>query len=727
MSLVISIVLSGQGYLSQKFSPNARVFSASKGSALPTGQKSLLKVKAIAQKSYVDVFLRLKNSEELDSLLATGVIVNSRIGNIVTAMVPVDSMARLGRVSNVRRVEVGTPVFLNMDKARYAANVDSVALGKGLDQPYKGKGVVIGIVDNGFQYGHVNFYNSTLDSLRVKRVWNQNSSAGVKPAKYGYGSEYKTSAAILGAAYDNTTELHGTHVAGIAAGSDQKNNYSGVAPEADLIFVSYSSSSNTGVLDGIKYVYDYASEVSEPAVVNLSLGSHIGPHDGTSIFDQACDALQGPGRLLVGAAGNEGAIPVHIKKTFASSADTLKTLFAYTDTTVQVVASDIWSGANQNFRIAVGIYDTSTQKYLYKSRFIDANTVDSIDYEISYNKFTPKAINGYVYVATEKNADNSKANAYIQSELNNMTSSQHVCVFITSSSGYVDAWSLENYCLFNPAKISGWTVGGTASSIGEIGGTGNNIISVGSYSTKNKFTNISNQSFSVPSLVVGTISSFSSKGPTGDGRIKPDIAAPGALIASSFSEAVANTSEYSSQRVAQTPFNGNTYYYGVMQGTSMASPFVAGVLATWLQANPLLAPADIRTLFRQTAINDAYTGSVRTAGSNIWGFGKIDAWAGIKKIIATSGIEHSTKPDMANGLFSLNQQGKTITLNFFQDVDDVVVSVYSLTGKEVYRNAIGNMKQYEESSLILGGLQKGIYILHVAGKNSSSNNRKIIL
>ncbi len=728
IGLIVSALLLGQGFLSKKFSPNIRMISMLKSEVdgLSVRFRSLSKTKTVEQNSYVNAFIRLKDGADLDSLEAAGVIVNSKVNNIVTAMIPIDSVSRLGQIANVKRVEMGIPVFMRMNKARIAANVDSVILGKDLNQGYKGKGVVVGVVDNGFQYGHVSFYNSTRDTLRVKRVWDQNLNTGTEPTNYAYGSEFKTSSAILSAAYDNKTETHATHVAGIAAGGDMQNSYYGVAPEADLVFVSYSSTSNTGILDGIKYVYDYATDVSKPAVVNLSLGSHIGPHDGTSTFDQACDELQGAGRLLVGAAGNEGADSLYIHKSFTSSTDTLKTLYAYADTTEQVVLSDIWSGVGQSYKVAVGIYDTSTKKYIYKSEFIEANTTGSIYYKVSKSTTNPAAIYGYLYVGTELNADNNKSNAYVQSELNNLSSNQHVCVFITASSGYVDAWSETYYCAFNPQKLSGWTTGSSSSSVGEIGGTGNKIISVGAFSTKNRFTNISSQSYSFSSLTVGDIAYFSSKGPTADGRVKPDIAAPGALIASSFSSAVANTSSNSYLRVGQTTFNAATYYYGIMQGTSMASPFVAGVLATWLQANPKLTPADVRSIFQQTAINDSYTGTVNATGSNTWGYGKIDAWNGIKKIVATTGVESSTVAN-TGGLFSLTKSSKTITLNFLQDVDGVVVSIYSLTGKEMYRNNPGSVSQGEEGSFVLDGLPNGIYILRVAGKNSLSQNRKIIL
>ena len=60
-----------------------------------------------------------------------------------------------------------------MNKARTETLVDNVQSGKDLTTPFLGKDVVIGIVDNGFEYGHINFYNTDGTQLRVKRVWNQ--------------------------------------------------------------------------------------------------------------------------------------------------------------------------------------------------------------------------------------------------------------------------------------------------------------------------------------------------------------------------------------------------------------------------------------------------------------------------------------------------------------------------------------------------------------------------
>ena len=148
-----------------------------------------------------------------------------------------------------------------------------------LTGPYFGKDVVVGIIDNGFEYGHPNFYNKDHTAYRVKRVWDQNVDTGTPPTGFSYGVEYINQDSILKVAYDLPDASHGTHVAGIAAGADRTNGntYYGIAGDADIVLVSYLSD-DTDIANGIKYIYDYATSVGKPCVINLSLGSYMGPH-----------------------------------------------------------------------------------------------------------------------------------------------------------------------------------------------------------------------------------------------------------------------------------------------------------------------------------------------------------------------------------------------------------------------------------------------------------------
>ncbi|WP_418655006.1 S8 family serine peptidase [Anoxybacter fermentans] len=108
------------------------------------------------------------------------------------------------------------------------------------------------------------------------------------------------------------------------------------------------------------------------------------------------------------------------------------------------------------------------------------------------------------------------------------------------------------------------------------------------------------------------LADFSSRGYTADGRIKPDICAPGYNIIA----AAANT----------------TSQYTTKSGTSMATPFVAGTVALMLDANPNLTPADVKTIIQNTAEDWG------KAGKDIdYGWGRLQAYEAIKSAGGYSG------------------------------------------------------------------------------------------
>jgi subtilisin family serine protease len=107
---------------------------------------------------------------------------------------------------------------------------------------------------------------------------------------------------------------------------------------------------------------------------------------------------------------------------------------------------------------------------------------------------------------------------------------------------------------------------------------------------------------------VGSLSSFSSRGPTRDGRTAPTLAAPGQAVMSALVGAT-GTAQYQS-----------------MSGTSMAAPHITGAIALMLQATPSLAQPAIVDCLTSTARSDAQTGAVP---NNAWGAGKMDAAAAV--------------------------------------------------------------------------------------------------
>ena len=167
----------------------------------------------------------------------------------------------------------------------------------------KGKGIIVGVVDTGIDPKHAAFQG------RILSIWDQVLS-GDGVAEGGYGVE------LTGNLLTTSRDLHGhgTHVSGIAAGSDE--TYCGVAPEADLVMVK-TDFMDAHIADGVRYIFRVADEMDRPAVVNLSLGGHWDPHDGTDSLSQIIDAESGPGKIVCCAAGNEGNDNIHAQASVA--------------------------------------------------------------------------------------------------------------------------------------------------------------------------------------------------------------------------------------------------------------------------------------------------------------------------------------------------------------------------------------------------------------------------
>ncbi len=136
------------------------------------------------------------------------------------------------------------------------------------------------------------------------------------------------------------------------------------------------------------------------------------------------------------------------------------------------------------------------------------------------------------------------------------------------------------------------------------------------------------------------LADFSSRGLTADGRLKPDISAPGYNITS----AKANS----------------TNQYVAYSGTSMATPFTSGTAALILDANPGLTPAQVISYLTGTAQDWG------PAGQDLdYGFGKLDSYAAVKAAggYTGTGIDIPTHLYKADSLAGTNKYDEfTITI-----------------------------------------------------------------
>lgn len=579
---------------------------------------------------HVAAFVEMQSEAEAGKLASYGVRINGNEQRMMSTMIPLNRFADLAQSGLCRQIDVAKKMDLHNDRATRSMRSDEANNGHMLPEKYDGTGVIVGIIDIGFEYGHPTFYDTTGTRYRVKCVWDQNMECNTHPAGYNYGIEFLTQSSILNAVCSHTNETHGSHVAGIAAGSGGPGDariYRGVAPNADLVLVATNMMS-TGIYDGINYIKSYASSLGRPCVINMSLGSQVGPHDGSTLFDQMCDTYVGntPGVLLCASAGNDGGTTLHLEKTFSDADnDTVVTSFlTFSGQANGDTYLDFWGMPGDTFFVQLGVVNTTTGQfedasYLYSSAY-------STNYSTTLTDLDGETCSLDLY-CTNADPSNGKPNITIRVQNNHQTSNnQRICVRIVGHNTTVHAWA--NKASWVSMGVAGAVTGNNRYTAGEIG-IGRTMITIGSYMSRQSWTSLSGITYGLGGTE-GDISSFSSRGPSVDGRTKPDIVGPGQILNSAINK---YNTDYSDPNgpwvVGSVQFNGATEYYATMQGTSMSSPAVAGVMALWLQANPYLTSSQAHQLIHNSGLTDAYTGSIPSTGSNTWGWGKINVYAGL--------------------------------------------------------------------------------------------------
>lgn len=625
-----------------------------------------------------------------------------------TVRLTLDALQRLAKQQGVEYIQITSGATQMLNLARQEAGTDLLHKGTDLPKAYTGEGVVVGVVDAGFDYMHAAFRRPADGALRIKRVWEQGATTldgASAPAKYGYGIELNTPELIEKAQGDSDSNSHGTHVAAIAAGSDAYKDgaYVGNAPDADIVLVALdlNASTNADISNAVQYIFDYADEVGKPCVVNLSLGNQDGPHDGTSTFDTMTDAMQGPGRLIVGAAGNHRTDAFHIDHTFATAdAAPLRTFVKYKVAPSNSVSGgtiEIWGEKGVDFTVDIAAYSTFNKKDARSTTVYPAEGVTDVDFG--------KYATGTWKVASEVSPLNGKPHVVLTSALTSIRNNYAIALTVTpKTAGRVNIWSDNTYLALESRDIEGFSAPDAASStLCEIGGTGKRILTVGSYTTRNEYTTNGGQQATLQETV-GDLSSFSSYGPTVDGRMKPNITAPGCFIIS----AVSNNDASGNLMYAEYNENfGRFNQYGYMQGTSMASPFVAGIVATWLQAYPQLTPEQLHEIVQNTARKDSFTA---TAPDSNWGYGKINALDGLRQCIekqetgcVSIGMPFDGTVRIADG---------NILLGFARDTQ-ATLGITSMTGSTLFSKPLGKCSAGETLSVAVPQLPKGVYLLSV--------------
>ncbi len=656
-------------------------------------------------KFYVAALMKVSEDFDPSQFDSYQVEVNTALETLYTVHIPIDQYADFLEVPGIAYIELTKKVHPKLETALEASQVDRVHLGENLSQKYSGKGVVMGIIDFGFDYTHPTFYDSEGDTYRIKKVWEQNTLEGEPPAGFSYGRELSSEQSLLEAQTDIPLTGHGTHVAGIAAGSGGALNelYRGVAYESDIVLVSVNSregisGKNTGVIDGINYIFQYADSVGKPAVVNLSQGHHTGPHDGTSLADQAIDALSGPGRIIVGAVGNEGdasGFYLHFDHDFENE-DTILSYVVWPDgISAGNTLVDIWGEEGANFEVSIEVFNPRTKVQEAVSASLDS------DNPVSFVSGTLVDLEGdtlYYEGGIEINPLNNRPHALLfidntgQSEgedvdFNDLLDNDFVQLRFQADRGTVHAYAANNSgeAFFTDLSgigadefIEGTRVlgGNPNSTMGELGGTARSIISVGGYTTKNSFMNTNGDEVSLDE-VIGEPYVRTSRGPTLDGRLKPEISAPANLIASAENSFYAEFDPL--VEVGQIDKgDGSHWSFGIRRGTSTAAPLVAGIAGLMLELAPDLDPEGIKELMATHAEQDDFTGALP---NQVWGHGKINAYG----IISSMEQLTSALSDQVVGTIRIFPNPNKGHFSLHADLTgELHISIFDLQGRSVF-------------------------------------------
>ncbi|WP_026735695.1 S8 family peptidase [Fischerella sp. PCC 9605] len=528
------------------------------------------------------VFIYCDEQTDLSHLSQYGIEVNQNTGAVRTAYLPIDSLGDLSDEPTIQRIKPSRKLHLRMDVAPGRVKLPEFKNKTGLT----GKGVVIGVIDSGIDPKHPAFAG------RILRIWDQ-TLPGPGVAEGGYGAELTEAQLTI----SQDTDGHGTHVAGIAAGSDA--TYSGVAPEAELVVVK-TDLQDAHIADGVRYIFRVASEMGRPAVVNLSLGGHADAHDGSDSLSKIIDAESGPGRIVCCAAGNEGNDNIHGQTNVTCNRmSTMRFNVPYNQ--VGIVWLNSWYSSEGQLEVSV----RSPNGFVTPFQPIIADGNPSKEYTLPDAQVQivtpgPDPVNGdYNFFVQIRGAGSSRFTQPVSGGIWQLR--------VRKTSGddvRLDVWTLDD-------AASVFFTGKSISDAVKIGspGTAGSAITVASYTTKVKYTDIDGSDREI-GLELDNISEFSSEGPLRNNAHKPDVAAPGAMIVSALS----STANFDRSMMVNSKFV-------TMAGTSMATPFISGLVALLLQRDPNLDPATVKDLLRK---NSSIPGKDAGTFDNKWGFGLIE-------------------------------------------------------------------------------------------------------
>jgi hypothetical protein len=530
--------------------------------------------------------------------------------------------------------EHAPPTLLN-DSSMVMMNAVSAHNGTdGLQTPYTGEGVIIAYVDQGLDWNHPDFQTAD-GKTRVLRYWDHSINGGPNAFNYyGYGRLWTGEEIDNGTctSYEENTS-HGTTVAGAGSGNGLANGRNkGVAPNSNIVIIESNfnlANWTLSIADACDYVFKLADSLNMPAVVNLSLGTYLGSHDGNDPASEYMEQLvdEKPGRIIVCAAGNSG-LKGNYHCQAQVTADTSFVWFLNNPSGAiapNTIYFDLWAevadAANINFAFGA---DTPSPGYDFRGRTSFYNMVDnagSVIFDTIYNgsnriatiQIYPSLVDGVFHME-----------AYFA----DVDSTSYYYRFETTGTGKYDLWSgsfmgLNSMVTVLPdpsdmPDIIYYNAPDSNQTIVSSWNCSEKIISTGNVTNRMTYLD-KNSNYYVPTVSspVGSLCPNSSKGPSRVGYNKPDISAPGEVTLSPASFWMLNNAVLGS-------FVDELGMHARNSGTSMASPKIAGIAALYLEKCRNATYQDFIDDLTSSAVSDGFTG---TTPNNGYGYGKVDALA----------------------------------------------------------------------------------------------------
>lgn len=672
-----------------------------------------------AEPQPVAVIVRLAPGCTAQDLSDAGYTVTNDMGATVIVETDMDSVEALAGLQAVGTLTFGGKRKLKMDLARKAAHVDEVHDGFSLDGAFhsaSGAGVLLGMMDTGFQASHVAF-NDDAGATRINRLWHYKSWLPSNMSTY-------TPSNISGYSYDTRYESHATHVAGMMAGSyfgngdyaytpgaaggaltirrSQPMVYYGVAPESTLAF-AVGDLYDAVILDGVEHVVDYGRSMGMPTVVNLSLGANLGPHDGTDEFTAALNDL-GRDAIICISSGNEADMDMSITHTFESTATPLRTFIIpsadYDETSIDQPI-DVWSADASPVTVTLYTYRISDGSMTQVATLSSAGSA-TISTKTGMTAGTGKMV-------AAKDANSGRYGVRISPSTAFATTSgfRMALEVKASKAGQKVNLYYGGYGDFMSYNVAGFTSGSADQSI-NCNAIGDNLLAVGSFNTRKYFAILSDSkyAYSTAGETPGAVSSFSSYGTNPKGEILPHILAPGSTIISSFNRYYVSYARAEDQMTGTAPNGTATDYWSAMDGTSMASPFMAGVIALWLEAVPTLDVQDIKDVLAHSGVTDSYT-KAKPQSSR---YGKVDALAGMKYLLANYASVGSITDDPAKRFMITADSPRSFSVTMAGE-KEFAVTVTDLQGRAVMTVQGSDAGAHIDAS----ELSAGVYIVTAQG------------